>query len=190
MRINTNTLAAGPVRSLDPPDGEPAGLLEQPSPGNPVNRKAAVASRPQFGESLDAPVSGVVQAIKSAQDGIAVVQTADDALTQISAMLERIRGVVRGAVSPAAAAPLVDTAIASVSELRGRLEVDENRFRCTIANLQVSTENRTAAESRVCDIRTAAELVGFTRDQILLQAGTAVLAQANAAPHEILRLLQ
>jgi flagellin len=88
------------------------------------------------------------------------------------------------------AASLVDSAIASVSALRGQLGADQNRFQSTIANLQVTTENLSASESRIRDTDMASEMVNFTRDQILLQAGTAMLAQANAAPQTILKLLQ
>jgi flagellin len=87
-------------------------------------------------------------------------------------------------------ANLVDSAIASVSALRGQLGADQNRFQSTIANLQVTTENLSASESRIRDTDMASEMVNFTRDQILLQAGTAMLAQANSAPQTILRLLQ
>jgi flagellin len=85
---------------------------------------------------------------------------------------------------------LVDSAIAAVSSLRGKLGADQNRFQSTIANLQVTTENLSASESRIRDTDMAYEMVNFTRDQILLQAGTAMLAQANAAPQTVLRLLQ
>ncbi len=87
-------------------------------------------------------------------------------------------------------ATLVDSAIASVSALRGQLGADQNRFQSTIANLQVTTENLSASESRIRDTDMASEMVNFTKDQILLQAGTAMLAQANSAPQSILKLLQ
>jgi len=87
-------------------------------------------------------------------------------------------------------ASLVDSAIASVYALRGPLGADQNRFQSTIANLQVTTENLSASESRIRDTDMASEMVNFTKDQILLQAGTAMLAQANAAPQTILKLLQ
>jgi flagellin len=88
------------------------------------------------------------------------------------------------------AGSLVDAAISSVSALRGQLGADQNRFQSTIANLQVTTENLSASESRIRDTDMASEMVNFTKDQILLQAGTAMLAQANAAPQSILKLLQ
>ena len=88
------------------------------------------------------------------------------------------------------AGTLVDNAIAAVSALQGQLGADQNRFQSTISNLQVTTENLSASESRIRDTDMAAEMVNFTKDQILLQAGTAMLAQANAAPQSVLKLLQ
>jgi flagellin len=90
----------------------------------------------------------------------------------------------------AAAQGLVDDAIDAVSAVRGELGAAQNRFESTIANLQVTTENLSASESRIRDTDMASEMVNFTRDQILLQAGTAMLAQANAAPQTVLKLLQ
>jgi flagellin len=90
----------------------------------------------------------------------------------------------------ATSATLVDAAISSVSALRGQLGADQNRFQSTIANLQVTTQNLSASESRIRDTDMAAEMVNFTKDQILLQAGTAMLAQANSAPQSMLKLLQ
>jgi flagellin len=85
---------------------------------------------------------------------------------------------------------LIDAAINAVSTLRGELGAAQNRFESTISNLQVTTENLSASESRIRDTDMALEMVTFTRHQILLQAGTAMLAQANAAPQSVLRLLQ
>jgi flagellin len=87
-------------------------------------------------------------------------------------------------------ATLVDNALASVSTLQGQLGAAQNRFQSTISNLQVTTENLAASESRIRDTDMAAEMVNFTKQQILLQAGTAMLAQANAAPQSVLKLLQ
>ena len=66
----------------------------------------------------------------------------------------------------------------------------QNRFQSTISNLQVTTENLSASETPIRDTDMASEMVNFTKDQILLQAGTAMLAQANSAPQTILKLLQ
>ena len=85
---------------------------------------------------------------------------------------------------------LVDAAIDSVSARRRHLAADRNRFEATVANLQVATANLSASWSRIRDTGTAAEMVSYIRDQILLQSGTATVAQANSAPQTILRLLQ
>ena len=90
----------------------------------------------------------------------------------------------------AGAITAIDNAISDVSELRGDLGAYQNRFESTVANLQVTTENLAASESRIRDTDMALEMVSFTRHQVLLQAGTAMLGQANQLPQSILRLLQ
>lgn len=89
-----------------------------------------------------------------------------------------------------AAITTLDAAITSVTGTRGALGAYQNRFQHTINNLNVSVQNLTASESQIRDTDMAQEMVRFTRDQILVQAGTAMLAQANAAPQSVLKLLQ
>ncbi|MCP3989789.1 MAG: flagellin, partial [Actinomycetia bacterium] len=89
----------------------------------------------------------------------------------------------------ASAIDAIDLAIASVSGTRGDLGAVQNRLESTISNLQVTSENLAASESRIRDTDVAAEMVEFTRTQILQQAGTAMLGQANAIPQSVLRLL-
>jgi flagellin len=89
-----------------------------------------------------------------------------------------------------AAIDLLDDAIASVSAQRSDLGAIQNRFEHTIANLQVASENLSASESRIRDADMAQEMVTFTRNQILQQAGTAMLAQANQVPQSVLSLLR
>jgi flagellin len=84
----------------------------------------------------------------------------------------------------------IDTAINTVAEMRGKLGSTQNRLTSTITNLQVSIENTSAAESRIRDVDVAAETSSLTRAQILTQAGTAILAQANQAPQAALSLLR
>jgi flagellin-like hook-associated protein FlgL len=85
---------------------------------------------------------------------------------------------------------LLDDAIDKVSTQRASLGAIQNRFDHTINNLNVTVENLTASESRIRDTDMAQEMVQFTRNQILMQAGTAMLAQANQASQSILSLLQ
>jgi flagellin len=84
----------------------------------------------------------------------------------------------------------IDEAIEEISVLRGNLGALQNRFEHTINNLSVTMENLSASESRIRDTDMAAEMMQFTRAQILQQAGTAMLAQANALPQSVLQLLQ
>ena len=84
----------------------------------------------------------------------------------------------------------VDNAIANVSTARAQLGAYQNRFEHTINNLNVAVENLSASESRIRDTDMAHEMVNFTRSQILSQAGTAMLAQANSAPQGVLQLLR
>ncbi|MBW8827202.1 MAG: flagellin [Acidobacteria bacterium] len=84
----------------------------------------------------------------------------------------------------------IDAAITTVSTLRGNLGAYQNRFEHTISNLSITTENLSASESRIRDTDMAAEMMSFTRAQILQQAGTAMLAQANAVPQTVLQLLK
>ncbi|MEW6048438.1 MAG: flagellin [Bacillota bacterium] len=89
----------------------------------------------------------------------------------------------------ATAISLVDTAIGKVSDSRANLGAMQNRLEHTIANLQVASENLQAANSRIRDVDMAAEMMNYTKLQILQQAGTAMLAQANLAPQAVLKLL-
>jgi flagellin len=98
--------------------------------------------------------------------------------------------VVTTDAGAAAALTSLDTAIASVSSTRGTLGAMQNRFDSMINNLQVTTENLSASESRIRDTDMAQEMVTLTKNQVLLQAGTAMLAQANQIPQSVLKLLQ
>ena len=84
----------------------------------------------------------------------------------------------------------VDTAISTVSAGRGDLGAFQNRLEHTIANLGVAVENLSASESRIRDTDMAQEMTTFSRNQILNQAGTAMLAQANQASQGVLSLLR
>lgn len=84
----------------------------------------------------------------------------------------------------------VDSAINSVSALRGRFGALQNRLQSTIANLGVARESLSAAESRIRDVDVAYETAQLTRNSILQQAATSILAQANQQPQIALSLLQ
>ncbi len=83
----------------------------------------------------------------------------------------------------------VNIAIEQVSAERSKLGAIQNRLEHTIANLGTSAENLQAAESRIRDLDMAEEIMAFTKNNILQQAATAMLAQANMAPQSVLQLL-
>ncbi len=89
-----------------------------------------------------------------------------------------------------AAIQAVDDALALVDTARGELGAKQNRFESTIANLNNSAENISAARSRILDADIAQETSAMTKSNILQQAGVAILAQANQAPQLALSLLQ
>ena len=266
MRINQNIMAFNAYRNLSTTNTSMGKSLEKLSSGYRINRAADDAAGLVISTGLRAQVSGLKVATRNAQDGVSVVQTAEGALTEVHAMLSRMRDLavqsvngsndsaartaadneitqlraeihrvadntkfgslnlltgsfdaaiqvganagdtiavsisslsasasVGGDVLSAAAAASfitsVDAAISAVSQLRGKLGALQNRFESTINNIQVATENLAASEGRIRDTDMALEMVSFTRHQILTQAGTAMLGQANSVPQNVLRLL-
>jgi flagellin len=97
---------------------------------------------------------------------------------------------VSSAANAQSALSNIDSAISSVATARAEYGSLQNRFEATIANLEVSSENLTAAESRIRDADIAYETAQFTKNQVLVQTGIAVLAQANTLPQQALALLQ
>jgi flagellin len=91
---------------------------------------------------------------------------------------------------PDSAITALDKALATVSDSRASLGAYQNRFEHVINNLNVSVENLSASESRIRDTDMAQEMVGYTRNQILTQAGTSMLSQANQASQNVLSLLR
>lgn len=89
-----------------------------------------------------------------------------------------------------AAVDKIKSAINYVSDVRGTLGATQNRLEHTINNLSVTTENMTAAESRIRDVDVAKEMMSYTKNNILVQSAQAMLAQANQTPQGVLQLLQ
>lgn len=111
-----------------------------------------------------------------------------DAISQVTNMLSNsasgdIQGAFRALVDSA------QQAIQDVSGIRGSLGAAQNRLEDTIANLQVAKQNTQASESQITDVDMASEMVNFTKENILQQAGTSILSQANQAPQAVLKLL-
>uniref|UniRef100_UPI000364F2EB flagellin n=1 Tax=Thioalkalivibrio sp. ALgr3 TaxID=1239292 RepID=UPI000364F2EB len=84
----------------------------------------------------------------------------------------------------------LDGALNQVNSLRSELGAVQTRFESTISNLEIGSENLSDARSRILDADFAAETAELTRAEVLQQAGTSVLSQANAVPQNVLGLLQ
>lgn len=108
----------------------------------------------------------------------------------ISGMSLTSGGAGSGAAVGTAKIALIDTAIKKVSDERAQMGAKQNRLEHTIANLGTSSENLSAAESRVRDVDMAKEMMAFQKNNILQQAATAMLAQANQQPQGVLQLLR
>jgi len=127
-------------------------------------------------------------AVTVSEAGAGLVFT--QAVAPTAGNLESNRLVGTRATGADAAITSIDTAIKTVSTVRADLGAVQNRFDHTIKNLNVAVENLSASESRIRDTDMASEMVQFTRAQILSQAGTAMLAQANQIPQGVLSLLR
>lgn len=270
MYINTNVSAINAHRNLGFNNTQMGKTMEKLSSGFRINRAADDAAGLAVSEKMRYQINGFNQAIRNAQDGISLVQTAEGALTEVHSMLQRLNtlanqaangtldntdranlqlevteligeidsiagkmdfngiklldgsgGTVSFQVSYQAnttididlstgmasgdlgidaidistqagaqtAIDAVQGAIDTVSGTRATFGAVQNRLEHTINNLGVNAENLAASESRIRNADMAAEMTEFTRNQILVQAGTAMLAQANAVPQNVLRLL-
>ncbi len=106
-----------------------------------------------------------------------------------AAQISAATATFSGATGASEAIKAIEAAIKTVSAQRADLGAVQNRFEHTVNNLNTAIENTTASESRIRDTDMAAEMTKFTRNQVLTQAGTAMLAQANQSTQSILRLL-
>jgi flagellin len=136
-------------------------------------------------------------------NGVQLLSTAGSITFQVGAMdgqVITVSTVSLGSAVPAAAYALtstgatdiqeIDTAINNISSQRAEFGAVQNRLDHTLANLATYHENLVASESRVRDADMAQEMVDFTKLQILQQAGTSMLAQANQVPQSVLTLLR
>lgn len=126
----------------------------------------------------------------TADDSIDVVTTNMKVDTTITAVTG---GTIDNTADTAALKAVIDnidTALDTVNSKRADFGAAQNRFDAVISNLQVSVENQSAARSRIMDADFAAETANLSRAQILQQAGTAMVAQANQLPQTVLKLLQ
>lgn len=280
MVINTNVASLNSQRMLDRTNMSLRTSMERLSSGLRVNSAKDDAAGLAIADRMTSQVRGMTVAMRNANDGISMAQTAESAMGSITETLQRMRdlGVQsanRGAVSGSDRAKLqtefkqlgdeinriikntefngkkilagslvgaifqvgagtsannqisitisnlttiagisavaaggisigsaatsagvlsainqIDTAISKIDDFRATLGAVQNRFTTTIGNLQSSIENQSAARSRIMDADFAVETSNLSRSQILQQAGTAMLAQANQSTQSVLSLLR
>lgn len=136
--------------------------------------------------------SGVVT-LESTKGAITLAAANTDAFTSATqaSVFSSVAGLsLASAAGSQSALDVIDAALAQVNSSRSDLGAIQNRFESTIANLQTASENLSASRSRIQDADFAAETANLSRAQILQQAGTAMLAQANALPQNVLSLLR
>jgi flagellin len=148
------------------------------------------------GQAILAGSAGALQfqigANNATTDQLAVTTTNMATAANIIAVTTATTAVISGtnATNANAMISALDTALDTINSERATYGAVQNRFEAVIANLQIASENQTAAKSRIMDADFAKETAMLTRTQILQQAGTAMLAQANQVPQQVLQLLK
>ncbi len=151
----------------------------------------AAATAGTAGAAVAFNVKGTLALDSSTQFTIAGNNATKAGLASASSTLSSIDAVDISTVAGAnSAIALMDGALDQINTLRGDLGAVQNRFESTIANLAASSENLSAARSRIRDTDYAEETAALTRSQILQQAGVSILSQANSLPQLVLSLLQ
>ena len=278
ISVNTNLFSMNAQRSLSKSQSSLSTSMQRLSSGLRINSAADDAAGLAISQRMNAQVRGMNVAIRNANDGISLAQTADSALASVGDSLQRMRelavqaqnstnsgsdkdslnqefqqlgseigrvlagttfngatilGASAGALTfqvganttandsititttnmvtdasiTAVTAAVIDSTVASgaalntviddidaaindVNSQRATFGASQNRFNAVVSNLQSSVENQSAAASRITDADFASETANMSRAQILQQAGTAMVAQANQLPQSVLKLLQ
>jgi flagellin len=280
LTINTNIASLNAQRNLNASQGSLATSMQRLSSGLRVNSAKDDAAGLAIAERMNAQVRGMNVAVRNANDGISMSQTAEGALAQVSNSLQRMRElavqarnstnsssdkdslnkefsqlqaeisrVLGGttfngkhilgadatslifqigantttddtitistsnmtidatisAVTNSSTALIdhtadasalgtvidnIDFALDNINDTRATFGATQSRFDAIITNLQTGVENQSAARSRIMDADFASETANMSRAQVLQQAGTAMVAQANQLPNQVLKLLQ
>ena len=141
----------------------------------------------------DAALTFQVGANNEANDQIAVTTANLSGAASITDVIDNATGANKGITTTASALTAlanVDKMLGMVNAKRAEFGAVQNRFQAVIENLQVNSENQSAARSRIMDADFASETANLTRAQVLQQAGTAMLSQANSLPNNVLSLLR
>jgi len=270
--INTNLVSLNAQRNLSMSGGSLATSMQRLSSGLRVNSAKDDAAGLAIADRMQTQVRGMTVAIRNANDGISLAQTAEGAIGKVGDMLQRMRelavqaanatngtsdranldaeygqladeigrtlsntrfnglailaadsgpqafqvganptdqitittadlatnvaitnlpaGDLLSAANSTTALTTIDDALTLVNAERAQYGATQNRFEAVIETLQVATENQAAARGRIMDADYATETANMSRAQILQQAGTAMVAQANHLPQQVLQLLQ
>ncbi len=166
-------------------NGDPSAVaLTGPTGGVGANDSAIASGTVEFSSSGSFSVSSSV-----AETAGSILNVAAD--TVVGSNLQSVSSVDIGTIDGAnSAIEIADAALEQISGIRADLGAAQNRFESTIANLSTTSENLSAANSRILDADFAAETAKLSKAQVLQQAGISVLAQANARPQQVLSLLQ
>jgi flagellin len=269
--INTNVASLNAQRNLNTSQSSLAMSMQRLSSGLRVNSAKDDAAGLAIAERMNTQVRGMNVAIRNANDGISLAQTAEGALGKLGDMMQRMRelavqsanatngaadrinldaeyqqlaaeitrtiataqfngvlvlasggtqtfqvganagetvditttdmsanatvtavtgGDITSAANSSTAMTNIDAALTTINSERAMYGAAQNRFEAVISTLQIASENQSAARARIMDADFAAETANLSRAQILQQAGTAMVAQANALPQQVLQLLK
>ena len=179
LRIQHNIEALDAHRQLQATDDRLSQAMERLSSGYRINRAADDAAGLAISERLRGQIGGLGQAQRNVQDAISLGAVAGGIGTSYFQLS------TTGQTDIAE----IDAAIDTVSSQRSQFGAVQNRLGYTLENAAIYQENLTASESRIRDVDMASEMVNFTKLQILQQAGTSMLAQANTSSQGVLSLL-
>jgi flagellin len=265
MTINTNVSSLNAQRNSSTSQTSLSTSLERLSSGLRVNSAKDDAAGLAIADRMNAQIRGINVAIRNANDGISLAQTAEGALSTVTDVLQRMRelavqaqngsngtsdrtnlnteyqqlsqeitriagqtkfngtaivgsgaganvfqvganngdtltittsqvntvaGDLTSVTNASTAVSAIDTALDTITTNRATYGAAMNRFQFAISNLQITGENQAAARGRIMDADFAQETANLSRAQILQQAGTAMVAQANQLPQQVLSLLR
>ena len=265
MTINTNVVSLNAQRNLGTSQMSLATSMQRLSSGLRINSAKDDASGLAIADRMNAQVRGINVAIRNANDGISMAQTAEGALSTVTDALQRMRelavqaqngtnstsdransdteyqalsqeitriaaqtkfngsaiigasagaqvfqvganngdtlnittttvttvgGSLTTAANASTAVAALDTALDTITTSRASYGAAMNRFGLAISNLAISGENQSAARGRIMDADFASETANLSRSQILQQAGTAMVSQANQLPNQVMALLR
>jgi len=179
--------------TLSTTDGRDISILNYDNTGGAGTATALFSGQTLTDAGSDSSIKSGVVSLSSSKGSITLAGANTDVFTsatQSSAFSALASVSLSSAANSQLAIAVVDAALGQINVSRGDLGAYQNRFSSAIANLQTTAENLSASRSRIQDADFAAETAGLSRNQILQQAGTAMLAQANALPQQVLTLLR